>query len=628
MPPTGSWSSSRRGAARCPPTRPPARSSRSPRRRRRSRARCSTRSSPATRGSPGAAPRSGWPIRRRQRSRSSTPRSSCSTSRPPGSRRPLADRRDRRAAGGRARARRHVRDARQPGRAAAAGDHGPDGHRPRATSAGRRPPTSPCGASSSFAGDAVLVAHNARFDMGFLDRAVERLTGRRVAAPVVDTVWLARRLLERPDEAASASQRSRTSSARRVEPCHRALADAEATAEILIALIGLAQERGAETVADLVELVGAAGPPPPCQALARRGGADDAGHVRLPRRHGQALYVGRARNLSARLRSYFSGERQRPAVEAALGALARVEWQPCGSELEAALDELRLLRELRPPANARGTRPDRHVYLRRRGARWVCGTEPTPHGPICGPVARPAGGAGARRLRRRRPGRCSPGLRQRLRRLAGDLRFEDAARLRDRIAALEQVVDRIDELARLRTMRACLVVPALEPGMVRAVFVAGGRRRRRRTRPASAEAAHRGRCGPGEVDRAARHPTRGDRRGRAPPARDLPAPAAARAARDPARSRRDPCGRERGSLGSVSMRAGRRARPRSRRSPIGSRRRSSGSAASSSSVSTPASTSCRSSSGARRCRDGPPRPQRWSASARGSSTPSHRTRLR
>ena len=66
-----------------------------------------------------------------------------------------------------------------------------------------------------------------------------------------------------------------------------------------------------------------------------------------------------------------------------------------------------------------------------------------------------------------------PGLRLRLRRLAGDLRFEDAARLRDRIAALEQVVERIDELRRLQALRACLVVPALEPGMVRAVFVAG-----------------------------------------------------------------------------------------------------------------------------------------------------------
>src|ERR671932_53545 len=47
----------------------------------------------------------------------------------------------------------------------------------------------------AFAGDAVLVAHNARFDLAFLDRETERLTGARLAAPVVDTVGLARRLL-------------------------------------------------------------------------------------------------------------------------------------------------------------------------------------------------------------------------------------------------------------------------------------------------------------------------------------------------------------------------------------------------------------------------------------------------
>ena len=60
-----------------------------------------------------------------------------------------------------------------------------------------------------FAGDAVLVAHNARFDIGFLDGEVERLTGRRLAAPVVDTVWLARRLLGGRARRASASPRSR-----------------------------------------------------------------------------------------------------------------------------------------------------------------------------------------------------------------------------------------------------------------------------------------------------------------------------------------------------------------------------------------------------------------------------------
>src|SRR3954453_10502279 len=36
----------------------------------------------------------------------------------------------------------------------------------------------------AFAGDAVLVAHNARFDLSFLDRETERLTGSRLANPV------------------------------------------------------------------------------------------------------------------------------------------------------------------------------------------------------------------------------------------------------------------------------------------------------------------------------------------------------------------------------------------------------------------------------------------------------------
>src|SRR5437773_3919434 len=103
----------------------------------------------------------------------------------------------------------------------------------------------------AFAGDAVLVAHNARFDMAFLDNETMRLTGRRVAATVVDTVGLARRLLGRQPANLGALAYRFVTDAR---PCHRALPDAEATAEILLRLIGMAQERGAQTVEDLVEL--------------------------------------------------------------------------------------------------------------------------------------------------------------------------------------------------------------------------------------------------------------------------------------------------------------------------------------------------------------------------------------
>src|SRR6186997_2352896 len=301
-----------------------------------------------------------------------------------------------------------------------------------------------------FAGDSVLVAHNARFDVAFLDREVERLTGRRLAAPVVDTVWLARRLLEgRLSRVGLASLAYFFGTTTR--PCHRALADSEATAEILLALIGLAQERGAETVAQLVDLSA-----PRARRLAGKrslvAGAPPRPGVYLFRdRNDQVLYVGRARDLWGRLRSYFRTDRQRPAVEAALGALERVEWRVLGSELEAGLEELRLLRELRPPANARSARPDRYVYLRRRGAGWCVTDAPGPYGPL---KSRKRAQSAARALGDwdGEPAAALPVLRRKLKRLSAELRFEDAARLRDRIAALEEVVASLAELDRLRSL--------------------------------------------------------------------------------------------------------------------------------------------------------------------------------
>jgi DNA polymerase III epsilon subunit family exonuclease len=338
-----------------------------------------------------------------------------------------------------------------------------------------------------FAGDAVLVAHNARFDLAFLDREVDRLTGRRLAGPVVDTVGLARRLL--------AGRTSRCGLAAlagffgtSVAPCHRALPDAQATAEILLALLGLAQERGALTVADLCELAA----PRPRRVYAKRSlahGAPPRPGVYLFRdAHDRALYVGRARDLRARLRSYFRSDRQRPAVEAALAAVERIEWRVLGSELEAALEELSLIRELRPPANARVARPDRYVYLRRRGEDVVVSRKPSEWGPLRSRrraelAARALRGSSDDELAALLRGGPLPRLRRKLAVLAEDRRFEDAGRLRDRIAALERVIRELAALERLRRARLCLLVPAREDGFTRAFLVAGGRIAAVRTLP-------------------------------------------------------------------------------------------------------------------------------------------------
>jgi hypothetical protein len=58
--------------------------------------------------------------------------------------------------------------------------------------------------------------------------------------------------------------------------------------------------------------------------------------------------------------------------------------------------------------------------------------------------------------------------------LAESLRYEEAARLRDRVEALEQVLERLRRLHRLRRLELCLVAPAVEPGWLKAFFVCGG----------------------------------------------------------------------------------------------------------------------------------------------------------
>ena len=323
----------------------------------------------------------------------------------------------------------------------------------------------------SFAGDAVLVAHNARFDMAFLDHETTRLTGKRVAATVVDTVGLARRLLGRqPANLAALSHRFATDA----RPCHRALPDAEATAEILLCLIGMAQERGARTVADLVELAATK----PRRVQRKRSlafGAPQRPGVYLFRdKHDQVLYVGRARDLRARLRSYFRSDRQRPAVEAALAALERVEWRVLGSELEASLEELRLIRELRPPANARSVRPDRYLYLRRRGDSVVCTSQPTELGPLTSRKRAQLASRALQGVEWETLDDALPKLRAKLKRLARDLRFEDAARLRDRIDALEIAAREIRRMQQLRQMAVCVIVPGEHEGARRGFFVAKG----------------------------------------------------------------------------------------------------------------------------------------------------------
>jgi DNA polymerase-3 subunit epsilon len=105
----------------------------------------------------------------------------------------------------------------------------------------------------AFARGGVLTAHNASFDVGFLKAACQACGLPWPAFAVVDTVELARRVLgdEVPDcklSTLAAFFQARTL------PRHRALADALATTDVLVALLPRLSAAGVSTLAELTAL--------------------------------------------------------------------------------------------------------------------------------------------------------------------------------------------------------------------------------------------------------------------------------------------------------------------------------------------------------------------------------------
>jgi DNA polymerase-3 subunit epsilon len=102
-----------------------------------------------------------------------------------------------------------------------------------------------------FARGCVLVAHNAPFDLGFLVAACGDCGLAWPGFTVLDTVMLARQLMD-PDEVPDCKLGTLAGFFRaRTVPCHRALADARATADVLGWLIGRLTQRRIHTLGQL-----------------------------------------------------------------------------------------------------------------------------------------------------------------------------------------------------------------------------------------------------------------------------------------------------------------------------------------------------------------------------------------
>jgi len=390
----------------------------------------------------------------------------------------------------------------------------------------------------AFLGSAIIVAHNADFDLSFLNFDARRLLSAPLLNPSLCTLRLARRLL--------LGLRSRSLDAVAANlgvSCldrHRAQGDARITAEILLILLEKLVAQGITTLGQLLDFQHTARDGRrfefflPRPALAHL--PEEPGVYRMLDGEGRLLYIGKAKNLRRRVTSYFTNSSSHSdKVLDLVRTVCEVTHEQTGSELEAALREAELIRTLKPPYNrlskhlprvaflkltvsnsyprlALTAKPgsDRALYVgpfrsrefaekaqrllaRHFGLRTCLGNlSPDPTfspclsgqigactAPCAGRVSREDYGAQVSAFLGFLTGEDTTlrdGLVKKRDRLAAELRFEGAAHAQQDIQLLEQILHVHSRLHWIVTRaHAFLLLPSREPGAAQAYLVLNGR---------------------------------------------------------------------------------------------------------------------------------------------------------
>ncbi|HET7278150.1 MAG TPA: DEDD exonuclease domain-containing protein [Dermatophilaceae bacterium] len=215
-----------------------------------------------------------------------------------------------------------------------------------------------------FSAGAVLVAHNAGFDISFL-KAAALATGHEWPRPqVLDTVHLARQLVTR-DEAPNHRLASlAVLFGSRTTPDHRALHDARATVDVLHGLIGRVGSLGVHSLEELASYTSRVSAAQRRKRYLAEGLPSAPGVYMFKDGRGRVLYVGTSVNIRSRVRSYFTASEHRSRMGHMVRLAESVTPIVCATALEAEVRELRLIAKHKPPYNRRSTRPERVLWVK------------------------------------------------------------------------------------------------------------------------------------------------------------------------------------------------------------------------------------------------------------------------
>jgi DNA polymerase-3 subunit epsilon len=194
--------------------------------------------------------------------------------------------------------------------------------------------------------DRIFIAHNARFDHGFLKNAFKR-TGHEFRPPVLCTVRLSRKLF--PGFARhnldSIAERHRLAITER----HRALGDAQLIWQFWRIIHETEAPEAIQTAVS--SLVSRPTLPPRADALRIEEIPFTHGVYLFYGENALPLYIGKASNLRRRVLSHFSADHASPKELELSQQIERIEWIETAGEIGALLKEAALIKNLMPSYN-------------------------------------------------------------------------------------------------------------------------------------------------------------------------------------------------------------------------------------------------------------------------------------
>ena len=206
-----------------------------------------------------------------------------------------------------------------------------------------------------FISGSVFVAHNLSFDRSFINKEFLMIDRERPDNPQLCTLKLAKQIYPelKSKSLGSLSQHLNV----KLLNAHRALPDAEATAHVLIKMLKeIKKKNEVETLNDLLSLQVISSQKESKIKISKHLKEDVLSLPEAPgvyyfiNSKGKVIYIGKAKSLSKRVRSYFLLTAPRKAKKI-IKQTRRIKYEITNSELTALLSEAELIKKINPRHN-------------------------------------------------------------------------------------------------------------------------------------------------------------------------------------------------------------------------------------------------------------------------------------